>query len=399
MPSPTLLYLHRYPIERESIQFAGLQSLLHALKTEFNVVYMSFGGKNIHPSPQLRDGIAFHELPAKIAPCDPCDKWLKTALYYSMLPLILGKIKKIAPDVILCKETLPWIPSLVARLNRPMLIDVSDWWASILLGHSAIGRPLALRMEQSEIRDWQQHRTLALTHTEAESRILTNAGFPLDRIRITEVPHPQGKYRPCNASDIRRKFGWGENDWVAALHGIMHPSKGYDEILDWWEALTQSHPNWKLLLIGGGGLESRYRKRVAESSRLGTSVFFTGWLESDDDVNSFLNAADCLLVTRRNSPENTGVVPSALHHCLMIGKPTVITGLPGLSEFIAHGQTGYAFEPGSFESFRQTLEQISSSPDEAKAVGERGRIDASKRFSPEKMAAQYLAAALEIARM
>ena len=143
------------------------------------------------------------------------------------------------------------------------------------------------------------------------------------------------------------------------------------------------------MIIGGAGEEKRCRGQI-EKLGIWKNVLMTGWLPTQNDVNKYLNASDCLLVTRRNTPENYGVIPSALFHSLTTGKPTVAAGLPGMSEFVRQRKTGYLFEPDNYEHFKSILEYLSKNKKEAKSVGKAGMKSAEKYFDADKIAQEYL---------
>ncbi len=119
-------------------------------------------------------------------------------------------------------------------------------------------------------------------------------------------------------------------------------------------------------------------------------VVMTGWLPTHEDVNRYLNAADCQLVIRRNSKDNAGLIPSSLYHSMATGKPTIAVGLAGISEIIEHGKSGYLFEPDNYDSFLRTLEYVAAHPDEACRVGEAAIQRGSECFSPEVSAAKHV---------
>lgn len=383
-----VIYLHRYPIEFEVSQFAGLTSLLKEASKKYNVVYLSMKRKGAKDE-KLRKMVKIRELPLSVDRTDPFDKWAKTLLYYIMLPRTIYLIKKEKPSFIICKETLPFVPSIIGRMGIPMLIDTSDWWWSIMLGKNKLGGKIARVIERLEVRDWNKLQAVAIAHTKAEASLVNKRGMDYKKIKIINVPLYKGVYHPYNASKERKKLGLKKDDWTVAVHGIIHPSKGYDQLLLWWKKLTEVHPNWKLLIMGGSGGE-KWCKNMIKQLGIERNVIMTGWLPTQRDVNSYLNAADALLVTRRNTEENSGVIPSSLFHNLAVGKPTVATGLPGISEIIEHGKSGYLYVPDNYRSFKTILENIEGNEKEAKKVGRAGIKRGEKCFDPDNAAVDYV---------
>lgn len=385
-PKPVVVYFHRYPIEFEAGQFPATTALLTLLARKYEVVYFSMAG--VQRDESLRAGIRCEELSLKIDRANTGDKWSKTLLYYFYLPHTLLRLKKLNPAFIICKETLPLIPSLVLRLRRPALIDISDWWLSIQFGKSAWGKKFAGFVEKLEVTDWNRFPVMAVTHTRAETALMEKKGMARDKIQIINAPQHEGVYYPIAVPGERKKLGLREDDWVVAVHGIIHPSKGYDQIIEWWAQLIQSRPNWKLVIIGGSGVEVECRQKIT-ALKLEANVLMTGWLPDHADVNRALNAADCLLVTRRNSPENQGVIPSSLYHSLALCKPTVVTGLPGMSEVVTDKVNGFVYQPDRYESFRSTLEYVCDREAEAATAAEQGVLTAKERFDLNACARKY----------
>ncbi len=378
---PLVLYLHHCPIEYEYKQYPGLRDLFNELLKKYRVAYFSMNGPT-PPNEKLRAGIKVLTLPFSIDTSNSRDKWIKTGLWYLLMPLVVSKLKKLKPDYIISKESHPLIPSVIARLGIPMIIDVEDWWWTIFFGATKIGDKISYILEKIEVSDWAKFKTTVVVHSKTDVDILEEKGMPRERIKVVNFPAYKGAYFPCNADDIRKKLGFGKDTFVVSTHGVIRKSKGYEQILDWWRKLIKIHPNWKLLIIGGAGGEKTLKEK---SRRLGIqrNVIMPGWLPTHEDVNKYLNASDCLLVTRRNTRENLGLIPSALFHSLSLGKPTLATGNPAFSEVIEHKKSGYLFEPDNYESFKSLLEYIESHPKEAKKVAKQGIKRADECFSPE----------------
>lgn len=387
---PVVVYFHRYPPETEAVQNPSTPAILRRLSEKYDTVYLSMKGTG-PPEATIRAGIRVLELPWQVDQSNAHDKWIKTGLYYVALPWVLRRLRKEAPDLIMCREILPGIPARVARATKgSVVVAASDWWLSIFLGGTRWGQMVADVLERREVATWRRRGLWAMVNTETERQRLAQKGFPLERIRVIHAPFNPGVFGPCDALRERVALGLDSSHWVLATHGIIRPGKGYGQLLRWWKAVAERHPNWRLLIIGGAGGESWCRRQV---QRLGliSHVIFTGWLPTKTDVNRHLNAADALLVVRRNSPENWGIVPSALYNSLATGKPTVVAGLPAMAEIVRHGREGYVYRPDDFASFLSVLEAVASDRQTAARIGEQGRRRACECFDPESSAAATVA--------
>lgn len=396
-PKPVVVYLHRYPPETEALQWPGLRALAEVLAPAYDLVYCCMG-----PPAELRDaGIRRHmrviELPFSVDQSDGTDKWLKTLRWYWCMRRLLARIKAMMPALIICKETLPLIPGCVAAMGIPTIIETSDWWWSILLGGTAPGRWLANRLEASEVRSWNQPHVRATVSTHAEARLLEGRGLAIDKIVVINAPQNPSIFRPLDPRPTKAELGLDERHKHVAVFGIIRGGKGYDQLLDWWKIAVARHPDWRLVIIGGAGGESWCRREIAKR-RLEPFVHMTGWLSTKEEVNKWLNAMDALLAHRRNSPDNQGIIPSALYNGLSTGRPVVATGLPGMAEIVRDGVDGFLFQPDDCNSFIATLERALEDSETSARIGWAGMARASSCFDPRRAADEHLALIHQLAR-
>lgn len=377
---PLIVYFHHYPPEVEARQYSGMRLLVDRLMEKYRVLYVGFRGA-VPADPDVRRGMELLELPGSINIASAADKLQKTAWFYLLMPWLLWRLRRMRPALILCKEPLPLILTLVCFSGIPVLIDsVTDWWWRILLGWCAPGRKIAAFLEKYEARIWNHRGAWVVALNNEEATMLVERGMEAKRLRVIHTAMDY-RYYPCDSRHIRQELGYGGDLWVAAIHGTIRPGKGYAQLLGWWKRLAGMHPNWRLLIIGGAGGLAWCRRLVRRLDVEG-SVKLTGWLPTHEDVNRHLNAADCLLAVRANSEDNRAMIPSVLYHSMAIGKPTVATGLPGMAEVVRHGVDGFLYTPDDFESFRAALEFVALNPEEAAHIGRAGIARARECFDP-----------------
>jgi glycosyltransferase involved in cell wall biosynthesis len=387
---PIVVYLHRYPPEIEAYQWPALRELADALAPAYELVYACMGPANGIRDAELRQKMRVIELPFTVDQTNGRDKWRKTRRWYGHLDALLQQICELQPAVILCKETLPLIPGRVAKLGIPTIIETSDWWWSILLGHSKWGRKLADWMEAREVRSWNRPNVKATVSTQAEGRLLAAKGLDASRIAVINAPQNPGIFRPLIPAPTKTELGLDEKRKYFAIFGIIRGGKGYDQLLDWWQAAAAKHADWRLVIIGGAGGETWCRTEIAKRG-LGSAVHMTGWLPTKQDVNRWLNAMDAVLVHRRNSTDNQGIIPSALYNGLSTGRPVVATGLPGIAEIVRDGMDGFLFTPDDGASFVAALERAAADPAAAARIGQAGMARAAECFDPRRSAQAHRA--------
>lgn len=384
---PKLLILHRYPPEFELIPLPGLMEFYRQFSKKFSIVHFGMGWKDPE-NKELRKYIKVKTIPIKVDIKSTLNKWITLFLYYLYLPIALLRIKKEKPDIIMCRELLPFLPSFVSLLKIPVIIPLSDWWLSIIFGKNKIGRKAADLIESSEIRHWNKQGFFLAVHNNSEKEFVIKRGFSKQRVTIVNLPMYGGVYSSCNAKLERKKFGFSEKDFVVGLHGIIHKSKGYDQVLEWWAKLIEIHPNWKILFVGGTMGEGWFKKLITDL-KIEKNIVMTGWISDQVVLNKYLNSADCLLATRRNTPDTQGNTPSAFTHNLMTGKPTLTTGLPGVVEVIQHRKNGFLFKPDSYESFKSELEYIYNNRKKAEIVGKKGMQKVKEYYNANITVKQY----------
>ncbi len=385
---PSVVYLHRYPPEIEAFQWPALRELAEALAPAYELVYACMGPANGKRDPELRGRMRVIELPLTVDQTSGRDKWRKTRLWYRHLDGLLRQIRALEPALIICKETLPLIPGRVAKLGIPTIIATSDWWWSILLGQTRWGRRVADWMERREVLSWNQSHVRATVSTHAEGRLLAAKGMDEARIAVINAPQNPGVFRPLAPAPTKTELGLDEQHKHFAIFGIIRGGKGYDQLLDWWQTATAKHPDWRLVIIGGAGGETWCRRQIAKRG-LQAAVHMTGWLPTKQDVNRWLNAMDAVLVHRRNSSDNQGIIPSALYNGLSTGRPVVASGLPGIAEIVRDGADGFLFAPDDGASFLAALERVVADPAAAARIGQAGLARAAECFDPRQAARKH----------
>ncbi|HAL91951.1 MAG TPA: hypothetical protein DCM68_02865 [Verrucomicrobia bacterium] len=387
---PIVVYLHRYPPEIEAFQWPALRELADALAPAYELVYACMGSADGQRDGELRQKMRVVELPFSVDQANGRDKWLKTLRWYRHLGGLLKRIREMEPALIICKETLPFIPGRVAKTGIPTIIETSDWWWSILLGHTGWGRKLADWLEAREVRSWNRPNVKATVSTKAEGRLLAAKGMDESRIVVINAPQNPGVFRPLDPAPTKAELGMDEKLKYFAIFGIIRGGKGYDQLLDWWKTVAAKHADWRLVIIGGAGGETWCRKEIAKRG-LNGAVHMTGWLPTKQDVNRWLNAMDAVLVHRRNSPDNQGIIPSALYNGLSTGRPVVATGLSGIAEIVRDGVDGFLFTPDDGASFISALERVVADPVAAARIGKAGLARSAECFNSRRAAQSHRA--------
>jgi len=382
---PIIVYLHRYPPEIECLQWPALRVLADELAPDYDLVYACMGPADGKRDENLRQQFRVLEQPFTVDQSNGRDKWIKTLRWYWHMGSLLRKIRALNPALIICKETLPTIPNRVARQGIPTMIGTGDWWWSILLGGTKAGQWLADFLETREVRSWNRTNVQVTVCSRTSGKLLEAKGLDAKRITFINEPQNPGVFRPLDPLPMPADLGLDGTLKYFAIFGIIRKGKGYDQLLDWWQAASARHSDWRLVIIGGAGGENWCRKEIAKRG-LDEATLMTGWLETKEEVNRWLNAMDAVLVHRRNSPDNQGIIPSALYNGLSCGRPVVATALSGIAEVVRDGVDGFLFTPDEEDSFIGALERVIADPESAVRIGKAGWARAAECFNPQASA-------------
>lgn len=134
--------------------------------------------------------------------------------------------------------------------------------------------------------------------------------------------------RPHN--EVRRKFHLSGGDRVLLYMGSFFYFSGLLESIDEFSKIKQSSSgaDLKLMLVGGGELETELRDKVA-SYKLEDSIVFTG-LVSFKDLPNYLAAADVCINPMYVDLVSNMAIPNKILQYMACGKAVVSTRLLGV---------------------------------------------------------------------
>lgn len=109
-------------------------------------------------------------------------------------------------------------------------------------------------------------------------------------------------------------------------------------------------------------------------------------LGSTSDVRPFVERADCVVL-----PSYREGLPRVILEAAAMGKPVIVTDVPGCRDAVDGGLTGLLCEARSTSSLVETIHNFAAtSNEEREAMGLRARAKAEREFSEEGVVAAYL---------
>ncbi|MDX6310117.1 MAG: phosphatidyl-myo-inositol dimannoside synthase [Nocardioidaceae bacterium] len=195
-------------------------------------------------------------------------------------------------------------------------------------------------------------------------------------------------FRPgLDGGPVRRSLGIGDAQQVVVAASRLVARKGHDVLLEAWPRVVARHPDAVLLVVGSGPARRRLARKARGLTVAGSVRFLAGVAWSD--MPAVYAAGDvfampCRTRLRGLEPEALGIVFLEAAAC---GLPVVVGASGGAPETAIDGETGYVVDPRSTREVAARITSLLADPEQAKAMGLRGREWVRRAYSPGTAAA------------
>lgn len=393
---PRIAFWFRYGPAEHTELFHALPDLLEGLAAEAEVHY--FGLRSRRPVPdRIARCARVHLLPFRVDRTRTRDKFLKTALWVLMLPWVAWRSRRLGIQAVYLDETVPLTVPLARRFFGPrVIVTVADIFVDIYLNRGLLQRSLARWLRETDLRAWRKV-PLIITRARSTRDYLARAGVPPERVLPIYDPCDTTLYHPIERTAARARFGYRPDDVVLVHHGILHPNKGNDRILQSLARVRERLPQVRYLLVGDGPEFARLQALTREL-HLQDIVTMTGWLPTPGDVNVALNAGDIGMVMRIGQASDDFHVTGALVHSMAVGLPILSSRIAGVAEVVHDGEHGFLFPPDRMELFEERLIQLARDRLLRERLGAAALAQARACFDMPTVVRTTVKALLEVAR-
>ena len=193
------------------------------------------------------------------------------------------------------------------------------------------------------------------------------AGVDTGRFNRTPLLEAEGR-------TLRSTLGIPDNAQVVGFVGRIVVEKGIRELISAWEMLRGRFPNAHLLFVSPPEVDPRIAEAVAELKR-DSRVHFSGFLPDPRPAYAVMN---CLVL-----PSYSEGYPNVILEAGAMELPVIGTRVTGCSDAVVHEHTGLLTNPQDAHSLAQAIDRVLSSPNEARAWGERARDRCIRDFKPK----------------
>jgi glycosyltransferase involved in cell wall biosynthesis len=212
-----------------------------------------------------------------------------------------------------------------------------------------------------------------------DQKIINNAG------RVTAVSHACA--RELEESYSVKKAGVLHNGVDTAFFtpaektegsyvlytGALISRKGLLDLVKSAEYVRQSIPNVKFILTGKGPLEKLLKKTI-HMIGLDENFSFLGYIGRDELLRLYQNAMVYVL------PSYYEGLPTTLLEAMACGTPTVATNVPGNSEVVSDGITGFLVPPRNPEELADAILKILSNDTLRRRMGDKCREEVIRKY-------------------
>jgi colanic acid biosynthesis glycosyl transferase WcaI len=335
---------------------------------------------------ELRDGVRIVRVWSYIRPNRGFAGRVLSQLSFGCLAPLLGLRAVGRPDVVIV-ESPPLFDAIGARLlawllRRPFIFTVADIWPESAVQLGMLRQPAAIWL--AERLEWSTYRRAAAVWcvTAGIQRALLARGLPAERTFMLPNGVDTVTFRPRDQREARAALGWDDRFTVlyAGTLGLAH---SLTTLLDAATRLRDAR-DIRFILVGDGAAREAL---VAEAER--RRLENVAFLEPQPHARmpQLIAAADACLVSLRRLPLFAGALPSKAYEALACARP-VLLAVDGEARELLVEQAGAAVyvEPDNPDALARAAVHLRDHPEQARALGERGRALVEARFDRDRLA-------------
>jgi glycosyltransferase involved in cell wall biosynthesis len=191
----------------------------------------------------------------------------------------------------------------------------------------------------------------------------------IDTARFTDVWSDEDKHR------LRQHNGFGQDDLVVGLCGVMRPEKAHGDFLQALALLAARGQRVCGWLIGDGPLRAALERDI-DALGLRDRVRISGFVQ---DVRPLVAACDAMAITSL-----TETFSLAALEAMALGKPVLMTDVGGAREQVRHSHSGWLVPVGDVSAMAQGLQQWLD-PMRRRAMGGHAAAEVRSRFDLSTM--------------
>lgn len=225
--------------------------------------------------------------------------------------------------------------------------------------------------------------------------MLSTYGVPPEKVTtIANATNPD-RFAPQDRSLARQRWQVAERRPVIGYLGSLFPWCGLETLIDALPMVQAAVPD-VLALIGGGQADLKAALEVRAIAReVAPHVRCVGevpWAQAAEFISTF----DVAVAPAQFADTRSGISPQKLYAYLACERPVVGSDIDGLGNLLEQERVGASFPAGDATSLARALIRLLQQPEEARAMGRRGRALVLQRFTWQRVAEQIAAICAQV---
>jgi glycosyltransferase involved in cell wall biosynthesis len=159
----------------------------------------------------------------------------------------------------------------------------------------------------------------------------------------------------------------------------LSEEKGVQYLIQAIPLIAKQFPEFRIYIAGDGAFRGELL-RLVKSFQAESRVRFLGHLE---DVQAFLQRIDLFVLASRSESSSVAVMEA-----MSMGLAVVATRVGGMSEIVAHGQTGILVPPGDPGQLADAIIRLGGDAEKRKRMGAAGRAVVAEKFQVDQFIKQ-----------
>ncbi len=325
------------------------------------------------PEAEEADGILFHRTRGEVSGPVGYREWREIRALADAIVTLAASWR---PDVLHAHS--PALCGMAAlhagkRLGIPVVYEIRAFWedAAVSNGTGSEGS-LKYRLTRA-----LENRVVAgagavVTICQGLKDDLVQRGVSADKITLSpngvDLSLFKGAARPDPA--LRTELGLGKGPVIGFI-GSFYDYEGLDDLIAAMPLLIARVPDARLLLVGGGPMETAL-KAQAEASPAASSIRFVGRVPHSE-VERYYALVDVMAYPRKKSRLTDLVTPLKPLEAMAQDKLVAASDVGGHRELIRDGQTGVLHAPDNPAALAATLAELLAKPQNWPAMRQAGR--------------------------
>jgi hypothetical protein len=275
-------------------------------------------------------------------------------------------VREIKPDIIHPHSpVLNALPALwVGRKHKiPVVYEMRASWEDAAVDHGTTSEGslryrISRGLESFALRRADQVTTIC----EGLRKDILSRGVPDERVTVIPNAVDVATFTFGAEPDPALRTALGlDGKTVLGFAGSFYGYEGLDLLIDAAHKLVPTHPELRVLLVGGGPQDANLKAQVA---RLGLSdrVIFTGRVPHAE-VQRYYELIDVLAYPRLPIRLTELVTPLKPLEAMAQGRMFVASDVGGHKELIRHGETGFLFRAGDVNALAKSIDDVLSRRD------------------------------------